>query len=482
MPWSRTLQHLTWWKSTSLVCVVISVNQSFKRDAVRGISLLHIDRRSLRIRLLAWLGGVALLVVVTTWLLHGILLHSLARDFLGERLQREANHAVAQLEQDQTAVPTALDSVSQGYQVFHHLYVLRFNGSVSASDPQWQQQLAPLLEENGDALIDVNRGTQHMLVYRRHFEWQGTQGVLLVGEDFSQVEAGLATLHWWVGGIAAVLLGMLILLNMLAVNRGLIPLWQLRQQLEALRSGKRDRLSLVAPSELDELVDQLNWFMDDIDLRLKRSRESVANLSHALKTPLAAVTQVLRGNRPIDENRRHKLLSRIEDINAQLDAELRRSRIAGPNAGRMANVTRDSLRLIEMFRSLYPERIFDLTHSASEEEQVPIESHDFSEILGIVLDNAGKWSSRRVHCDVAVTVTALTLTIDDDGQGVANEELSRLGERGTRLDERRPGYGLGLSILAQLVARYSGYSQFERSPLGGLRVTIALPLTGEVVN
>lgn len=165
-----------------------------------------------------------------------------------------------------------------------------------------------------------------------------------------------------------------------------------------------------------------------------------------------------------------------------MDAELRRSRIAGPNVGRMANVTRDSLRLIEMFRSLYPERMFDLTHSAREEEQVPIESHDFSEILGIVLDNAGKWSSRRVLCDIAVTVTALTLTIDDDGQGVAEEELSRLGERGTRLDERRPGYGLGLSILAQLIVRYSGHSQFERSPLGGLRVTIALPLTAEVVN
>ncbi|MCB8890756.1 sensor histidine kinase [Halomonas malpeensis] len=449
---------------------------------VRGISLLHIDRRSLRIRLLAWLGGVALLVVVTTWLLHGIFLQSLARDFLGERLQREANHAVAQLEQDQTAVPTALDSVSQGYQVFHHLYVLRFNGSVNASDPQWQQQLAPLLDESGDALIDVNRGTQHMLVYRRHFEWQGTQGVLLVGEDFSQVEAGLATLHWWVGGIAAVLLGMLIILNMLAVNRGLIPLWQLRQQLEALRSGKRDRLSLVAPSELDELVDQLNWFMDDIDLRLKRSRESVANLSHALKTPLAAVTQVLRGNRPIDDNRRHKLLSRIEDINAQLDAELRRSRIAGPKAGRMANVTRDSLRLIEMLRSLYPERMFNLAHSAGEKDQVPIEAHDFSEILGIVLDNAGKWSNRCVNCDIAVSATTLTLTIDDDGLGVAEEDLSRLGERGTRLDERRPGYGLGLSILAQLIARYSGHSYFERSPLGGLRVTIILPLAGEVAN
>lgn len=274
--------------------------------------MLHIDRRSLRFRLLAWLGGVALFVVMTTWLLHGILLQNLARDFLGERLQREADHAVTQLEQGEAAMPAALDSVSRGYQVFHHLYVLRLNGSVSASNPQWQQQLAPLLEENGDALLDVKQGDQHLLVYRRHFEWQGSNGVLLVGEDFSQVEAGLATLHWWVGGIAAGLLVMLITLNMLAVNRSLTPLWQLRGQLAELQAGERERLSLTAPAELDALVAQLNRFMDDIDLRLQRSRESFANLSHALKTPLAAVTQVLRGNRPIDENRRQKLLSRIE--------------------------------------------------------------------------------------------------------------------------------------------------------------------------
>ena len=123
-----------------------------------------------------------------------------------------------------------------------------------------------------------------------------------------------------------------------------------------------------------------------------------------------------------------------------------------------------------------------LTHSAHEKDQVPIEAHDFSEILGIVLDNAGKWSNRCINCDIAVSTTTLTLTTDDDGFGVAEEDLSRLGERGTRLDERRPGYGLGLSILAQLIARYSGHSRFERSPLGGLRVTVTLPLAVEVIN
>jgi len=440
--------------------------------------LFHVNKRSLRFRLLAWLGGAALLVVGLTWLLHGVFLQNLAKDFLGERLKREAEHAVSQLENDQLAIPSSLTSTSQSYQVFHHLYVLRLNGEISASHPEWQRQLATLLEETGDALVEVKRGERHLLVYRQQFDWQGTSGVLLIGEDFSQVEKGLATLHWWVGGIAAGLLSVLVALNMLAVNRGLKPLWQLRQQLEELQAGERQRLSLAAPSELDSLVAQLNRFMDDIDLRLQRSRESVANLSHALKTPLAAITQVLRGGRPIDEIRRHKVLMRLEDINAQLDAELRRARIAGPHAGRMAHLTRDTQRLMGMFQSLYPQQVFELTQAVNQRDQVPIEAHDYAEMLGIVLDNAGKWATKAIRCHISTSEFALTLTIDDDGPGVAESDIARLGERGTRLDERRPGYGLGLAILAQLVARYAGHCQFERSPLGGLRVITTLPLTG----
>lgn len=439
--------------------------------------MFHINQRSLRFRLLAWLGGAALLVVGLTWLLHGVFLQNLAKDFLGERLKREADHAVAQLEQDRLAMPASLAFLSQRYQVFHHLYVLRLDGVHSASDPKWQRKLSPLLDDDGDALMEVQHGDYHLLVYRRHFEWQDTTGVLLIGEDFSQVKAGLATLHWWVGGIAAGLLVVLVTLNMLAVNRGLRPLWQLRHQLQALQAGERQRLSLTAPAELDALVAQLNRFMDDIELRLQRSRESVANLSHALKTPLAAITQVLRGGRPIDDSRRQKLLLRIEDINAQLDAELRRSRIAGPHAGRMTHLARDSKRLVEMFRSLYPQQTFQLTQAIDTRDQVPIDAHDFSEMLGIVLDNAGKWAAEEVRCHVSVSPESLTLMVDDDGLGVSESDMARLGERGTRLDERQPGYGLGLAILAQLVTRYGGTHHFERSPLGGLRVITTLPLT-----
>ncbi|WP_108446337.1 ATP-binding protein [Halomonas denitrificans] len=439
------------------------------------MSSWRVDRRSLRVRLLAWLSGIALVVTGMTWLLHGILLNDLARDFLGARLEREAAHAIEQLRREERGIAGVLESASRGFQVFHHLYVLRLGDELSASDPHWQAALEPLLETSTRRLVEVREDGQHLLVHRQAFMLDGEPGVLLIGEDFSQVEAGLHRLHWWVGGIAAAVLVMLVALNLLAVNRGLIPLTRLRDQLGELRRGERERLSPDVPSELDGLVVQLNHFMDEIDARLQRSRDSVANLSHALKTPLAAVTQVLRGARPIDDTRRRRMVERLEAVHGQLDAELRRARIAGPQAGQMAELRRDGTRLVEMFRTLYPDTRFDLHLPAQRDLRVPIESQDLSEMLGIVLDNAGKWAAGEVHCRLCLA-QGLTLRVEDDGPGVAEADLARLGQRGTRLDERRPGYGLGLSILHQLLARYAGRVDFAPSPLGGLRVTIRVPL------
>ncbi|WP_372614795.1 sensor histidine kinase [Halomonas sp.] len=446
------------------------------------MSSLRADRRSLRFRLLIWLGGVALIAVGITWLLHGILLRDLARDFLGNRLRHETHYTLERLRQEQSQVKPWLDTASQTSQMFHHLYVLRMDGNVSTSHPDWLTTLTPYLEGEDDTLFKVQWQGRHLLLYRETFALEdGAAGTLLIGEDFAEVEAGLATLHWWVGGIAGLALILLILLNLLAVNAGLSPLARLQRQLDELRAGYRERLHLDTPSELDGLVGQLNRFMDEQDKRLKRSRDAVANLSHALKTPLAAVTQVLRGSRPIDGDRRLKILARLEDVQSLLDSELRRSRIAGPYAGQLTCIRQEAERLIEMFGALYPEKRFHLDGPQDERATVSVERQDFTEMLGIVLDNAGKWAQHDVHCRLAVT-TALTLIIEDDGPGVAEENLAQLGQRGLRLDEGRPGHGLGLSILGHLVKQYGGRMTFAANGAGGLTVTIVLPTTEAPTN
>ncbi|QOR40803.1 GHKL domain-containing protein [Billgrantia diversa] len=409
-----------------------------------------------------------------TWLMHGILLHDLARNFLGERLRQEAEHTLLQFHQGRLSTQL-WQAESPALQVFHHLYVLQLDGEITTSHPRWLETLLPYLEGEDETLDVISSGERHLLVYRKRFEFDSRSGVLLIGEDFGQVEAGLESLHWWVGGIAGLLLILLIGLNMMAVSRALRPLSRLREQLDELRSGTRERLHLDTPSELDPLVAQLSLLMDEHARRLQRSRESLANLSHALKTPLTAVIQALRGSRPIDSERREKMHRRLEDMHAQLDTELKRSRIAGPNAGQRANIRLEAEQLIEMFTNLYPHRSFRLDIETSVPANASVERQDYIEMLGILLDNAAKWARHQIHCRVQQDAS-LAILVEDDGSGVASGDLNRLGRRGTRLDQGQPGHGLGLAILRQIVERYAGQVRFELSPAGGLRVEIVLPL------
>ena len=69
----------------------------------------------------------------------------------------------------------------------------------------------------------------------------------------------------------------------------------------------------------------------------------------------------------------------------------------------------------------------------------------------------------------------LALWIDDDGQGLTEAEIAEATARGRRLDETKPGSGLGLSIVMDLVALYRGKVHFCRAAAGGLRVEVELP-------
>ena len=107
------------------------------------------------------------------------------------------------------------------------------------------------------------------------------------------------------------------------------------------------------------------------------------------------------------------------------------------------------------------------------------EKQDLEEMLGNLLDNACKWSSGRVY----LTVTTpdgkaregwrrLAISVEDDGPGLTAEQRTKIGKRGMRLDETKPGSGLGLSIVADLAHSYRGSVQLAASTHGGLAVNL----------
>ena len=104
------------------------------------------------------------------------------------------------------------------------------------------------------------------------------------------------------------------------------------------------------------------------------------------------------------------------------------------------------------------------------------EEQDLQEILGNLLDNASKWARRRIEVRLETRGKDFLATLDDDGRGIAEEERQRVLNRGERLDEQVPGSGLGLSIVSDLARLYGGGIELGDSPLGGLRISVRLPL------
>jgi signal transduction histidine kinase len=86
-------------------------------------------------------------------------------------------------------------------------------------------------------------------------------------------------------------------------------------------------------------------------------------------------------------------------------------------------------------------------------------------------------ASSRVSVDAehAEGTRSFTVRVDDDGPGLTGTERDKVGMRGQRLDETKPGSGLGLSIVADLAHLYKGRFELEPSPQGGLRARLELP-------
>lgn len=109
------------------------------------------------------------------------------------------------------------------------------------------------------------------------------------------------------------------------------------------------------------------------------------------------------------------------------------------------------------------------------------ERQDLEEMIGNLVDNACKWARSRVFIEVMVdSVIAdrppmLHIVVDDDGPGLSPAERAQVARRGQRLDESKPGSGLGLSIIVELAALYQGNLSLGTSPIGGLRAELILP-------
>jgi signal transduction histidine kinase len=273
----------------------------------------------------------------------------------------------------------------------------------------------------------------------------------------------------------------LVIATMIQIRWGLRPLDRVRRGLAQLRSGKETRFEGKFPLEIEPLARELNALLDSNQQIIERARTQVGNLAHALKTPLSVITNEARASPgPFAEKVTEQAALMRQQVNHYLD----RARIAARSnvIGAVAEAEPAITRLVRAMTRIHEDRGLSLSADVPSELRFKGEQQDLEEIVGNLLDNACKWAQSRVSVSATIECRPsdeedgrLVIRIDDDGPGLSAEQRAEAMQRGLRLDESKPGSGLGLSIVTDLVGLYEGDFRLDRSPDGGLRAEIELP-------
>ncbi|MFP4536881.1 MAG: ATP-binding protein [Dichotomicrobium sp.] len=269
----------------------------------------------------------------------------------------------------------------------------------------------------------------------------------------------------------------LLFATLFQVRYGLRPLGEIRAKLAAIRSGKAEKLEGELPEEIQPLQQELNSLIQSNQDIIERARTHVGNLAHALKTPLSVITNEARDRK---DPFAHKVSEQAEIMRQQVTHHLDRARVAA-RAGAVGRATHLQPVIEEMRSALtkiYSKNQIAVTAECPPDLRFEGEKQDLQEMIGNLMDNACKWA----RSTVAVSAESqagkrpyLRIYVDDDGPGLSPQAREKAVKRGRRLDEGKPGSGLGLSIVADLSNLYSGNFHLEESPLGGLRAILVLP-------
>ncbi|MCB1704728.1 MAG: GHKL domain-containing protein [Halioglobus sp.] len=419
------------------------------------------------------LAGV-IIAQTANWLLDSALLDYMASDLRAEsrsllKAIRRGPDGVVAL--DSTATDPAYDTPLSG-----RYFVVTIGDRQWRSRSLWDEQLAPTGPHapGGDLVAGPNQ--QRLLWDRTGYRRLGESVTVLVGVDYSPILDDIRQIRHLLlaSGILALIL--LALLQQYLVRRSLRPLGLARQQIEQLTTGTITALDETVPRELAPLVREINHLLRDTQQQLHRSRTALADLSHALKTPLAVLRNLTdRDAVRCDPALRDAMNAQIEQIRQRITREMAHARTAGSRRpDSFFNIDTDLPLLLDSVRSAQRQAI-PIDTQLQLTGQLPWEREDLLELLGNLLDNACKWGRDTIRLAIQRRDDNLLIQVDDDGPGIPEAKLQQVLERGERLDQSVLGHGLGLAIVADKVAVYGGNITFSRSEYGGLGVTVELP-------
>lgn len=434
---------------------------------------------SLRRRLLL-AGGLGLILVsVLASALLGELFKRSARDRLDHELQQDMLTLVAQMEvsADGQLHLRQEPNDARFQRVFSGAYWQIADGGgrvLLQSRSLWDQTLTAAAD--GPAERNLPGPMQQSLrarVQQVRLPRAQAPFVAVVANDRGALDADVATFRQRSFIALGVLVAAWLAVLASQIQFGLRPLRGLGQQLERIRRGEAERIDRDRlDREIVPLADELDALLDHHQRMVARARSSAEDLAHALKTPLSVLAAEAQGEGRDWRRTLHEQGARMRaSIDRYLAAGLavdhrQRSEVAPAAEALCRLMTRvHAGRHIRFQMDVAP----GLTFAGA--------STDLEEMLGNLLDNAGKWARSEVRLRALAQQDRLHIEVRDDGPGLDKAKLESVLQRGVRLDERVEGSGLGLAIAAEIAASHGGSLRLSNEN-PGLRARLELPLAG----
>lgn len=302
-----------------------------------------------------------------------------------------------------------------------------------------------------------------------------------VYEDARQINRQVVVFRralWSALGLAAVLL---LVVQMLVLRWSLQPLRRVTRELTRVQRGSLERMGAHHPRELEPLTANINAFIVSERENMERYRNTLSDLAHSLKTPLAVLRSRLENDAPAEELRL-EVREQVQRMSEIVSYQLSRGATTGHQLfATPLEIESRAEGIVTSLEKVYASKRvlceFDLDPAA----RFHGTQGDLMELLGNLLENAFKWAQQRVVLSTRNEIargrrSGLVLTVEDDGAGVSSDQVERLLKRGVRGDERVQGHGLGLSIVQNIVRAYHGEVVVDSSPeLGGARFVVRIP-------
>jgi two-component system sensor histidine kinase PhoQ len=327
-------------------------------------------------------------------------------------------------------------------------------------------------------LKQVNKGPDQFYIKSYGINWFTnnsqvalTFNVITDLQDFHRQISGYRKTLWgWLIALALLLL----LAQLVVLVWGLRPLRRVSKEINAIETGRQARINALYPSEIQRLTDNINGLLEHEHKQQTRYRNALADLAHSLKTPLAVLNGAI--NEVPQLSTREQLQEQIQRMDHIVAHQLQRAATAGGSPARKSIALEPVVnQLCRALLKVYQEKHIRFEPHLGEDVKLRVDEGDLMEVLGNILDNACKWCQQRVRIDVKLANSRATISVTDDGPGIAQSQVDLILQRGGRVDENKPGQGIGLSVVVDIIEAYKGKLSIDPGPLGGSVFRFDLP-------